>query len=122
MNSKESILSSLNHRKPDRLPFYLAGTALTWIINTAYQNLWKPFGAQLESPVWSDVIQQIFITSRVILNNLNADVCGIFPLSSQTSANNRRFLGLHKKAIQYQKQNKIVFVKGLSHHSGRSSS
>jgi uroporphyrinogen decarboxylase len=82
MNSRDRILTALNHREPDRIPFDLAGTTCTGIRNTVYQNLRKYPGMQLETPVWSDVIQQIVIPSGEILKSLNTDVCGIFPLTS----------------------------------------
>jgi hypothetical protein len=76
MNSRDRILTALNHRETDRIPFDLAGTTFTGLI---------------ESYSWPD------------------------------AANKQCFLGLRKKAIQFQKQEKIVFVKGRSLHSGRSS-
>ncbi|HSO84949.1 MAG TPA: uroporphyrinogen decarboxylase family protein [Draconibacterium sp.] len=171
MNSRDRILAALSHHEPDRIPFDLAGTTWTGITNTAYQNLRKHLGMQLEPPVWSDVIQQIVIPSSVILNRLDADVRGLFPLTSHNwdvysklkdcdgyfeyvdewgfthhfpknshwfslvkhpmsgvnfesegliesylwpdAANQQRILGLREKAIQFRKQEKIVFIKGL---------
>ena len=82
MNSRERIFKALNHEEPDRIPFDLAGTTWTGITNTAYQNLRKYLGKAESSPEWSDVIQQIIIPSEDILNELNVDTRGVFPLTS----------------------------------------
>jgi uroporphyrinogen decarboxylase len=82
MNSRERILKTLNHEEPDRVPFDLAGSTWTGITNTAYQNLRKHLGLTVSNPVWSDVIQQIVIPSEEILNELNVDTRGVFPLTS----------------------------------------
>jgi len=82
MNSRERILKSLNHEEPDQVPFDLAGSTWTGITNTAYQNLRKYKGLSTSIPDWSDVIQQIVIPSAEILNELNVDTRGVFPLTS----------------------------------------
>jgi uroporphyrinogen decarboxylase len=82
MNSRERIFQSLNHAEPDRVPFDLAGSTWTGITNTAYQNLRKYKGLSPSAPDWSDVIQQIVIPSEEILNELNVDTRGVFPLTS----------------------------------------
>jgi len=82
MNAKERMEKTLNHEEPDKIPFDLAATTWTGITNTAYQNyldfLNKPGG----KPFWSDVIQQIVVPSEEILELIQADVRGIFPLTS----------------------------------------
>lgn len=82
MNPKDRILKTLNHEEPDRVPFDLAGSTWTGITNKAYQNLLEYLGKKQETPVWSDVIQQIVIPSEEILNELNVDTRGVFPLTS----------------------------------------
>ncbi len=82
MNSRERILTALNHKEPDHVPFDLAGTTWTGITNTAYQNLRKYLGKAESSPEWSDVVQQIVIPSEEILNDLKVDTRGVFPLTS----------------------------------------
>lgn len=82
MNSRERVLKALNYEEPDHVPFDLAATTWTGITNTAYQNLLKYLNKKAEAPVWSDVIQQIIIPSEEILNELNADCRGLFPLTS----------------------------------------
>ena len=82
MSSRERILKSLNHEEPDRVPFDLAGSTWTGITSTAYRNLQKYLGFEPSEPVWSDVVQQIVIPSEEILNLLNVDTRGVFPLTS----------------------------------------
>jgi uroporphyrinogen decarboxylase len=82
MNSRERIFKTLNHEEPDRVPFDLGGTTWTGITNTAYQNLLGYLGKGPESPEWSDVIQQIVIPSKDMLDKFEVDVRGIFPLTS----------------------------------------
>jgi len=82
MNSRERILTALNHQEPDNVPFDLAGSTWTGITNGAYQNLRVHLGKKTENPVWSDVIQQIVIPSDDILDMLGVDTRGLFPLTS----------------------------------------
>ena len=82
MNSRERILKAINHEEPDRIPFDLAGSTWTGITNTAYQNLRKHLGKREKAPEWSDVIQQIVIPSEDILDKLQVDTRGVFPLTS----------------------------------------
>lgn len=82
MDSRERIFKALNHEEPDRIPYDLAGITWTGITNTAYQNLLEYIGKAKETPNWSDVIQQIVIPSEEVLEVLNVDTRGVFPLTS----------------------------------------
>lgn len=82
MNSKERITKALNFEESDRIPYDLAATTWTGITNTAYQNFLKYTGRNHEDPEWSDVIQQIVIPSEKVLEEVGADVRGVFPLTS----------------------------------------
>jgi len=82
MNSRERVIETINHREPDRIPFDLAGTTWTGITNQAYQNLRIFLGKEQEKPEWSDVVQQIVIPSADILETLETDIRGLFPLTS----------------------------------------
>lgn len=82
MNSRERILHALNHQEADRIPYDLAGSTWTGISSVAYCNLLKYFGLPPEKPIWSDTIQQIVIPSDYILETLQADARGLFPLTS----------------------------------------
>lgn len=82
MNSRERICKALKFQEADRVPYDLAATTWTGITNTAYQNYLKFKGRNQESPDWADVIQQIVIPSEPVLEELGADVRGVFPLTS----------------------------------------
>ena len=82
MNSRERILTALNHQEPDKVPFDLAGSTWTGITNGSYQNLRLFLGKEKDEPNWSDVIQQIVIPSDEILEILEVDTRGLFPLTS----------------------------------------
>src|SRR5210317_2069140 len=82
MNSRERIKKALNFEEPDRVPYDLAATTWSGISNTAYQNYLKYIGKDSQQPNWADVIQQIVVPSEEILDELKADVRGVFPLTS----------------------------------------
>ena len=82
MTSRERILAAISHQEPDHVPFDLAGTTWTGITNGAYQNLRLYLGKSSEEPHWSDVVQQIVIPSEEILETLEVDTRGLFPLTS----------------------------------------
>ncbi len=82
MDSRTRLFKTLNHEEPDRVPFDLAGSTWTGITNTAYQNLRKFLKMEPDDSIWSDVIQQIVIPSEEVLNRLNVDTRGVFPLTS----------------------------------------
>lgn len=82
MTGRERILKTLNYEEPDRVPLDLAGSIWTGISNKAYQSLLKVWGMAAEEPDWSDVIQQIVIPSERVLDKLEVDTRGVFPLCS----------------------------------------
>ena len=82
MNSRDRILKTLDHKEPDRIPFDLAGSTWTGITNGAYQKLLEYLNLPAEKPEWADVIQQIVVPSRVVLEILHADTRGLLPLTS----------------------------------------
>ncbi len=82
MNSRERIQKALRFEEADRIPYDLAATTWTGITKTAYKRFLEFTGREPEEPVWADVIQQIVIPSEKVLGEVNADVRGIFPLTS----------------------------------------
>ena len=82
MNSRERLEKAFKFQEPDRVPYDLAATTWTGITHTAYQNYLKFKGKMPEEPNWSDVIQQIVVPSEELLQDLGADVRGVFPLTS----------------------------------------
>ena len=82
MNSRERILAALAHKESDRVPFDLAGSTWTGITVGAYKKLLAFLDMKPEEPVWSDVVQQIVVPSDEILERLEVDTRGLFPLTS----------------------------------------
>lgn len=82
MSSRERILKTLNHEEPDRVPLDLAATTWTGITHTACQHLRDYMGLPPSAPEWSDVIQQIVIPEEKILDDLEVDIRGVFPITS----------------------------------------
>jgi uroporphyrinogen decarboxylase len=82
MNGRERIMEALSHREPDGIPFDLAGSTWTGITNGAYQKLRHQLGFSPDEPEWADVIQQIVVPSTDILDLLDIDTRGLFPLTS----------------------------------------
>ncbi len=44
MNSRERVLTALNHKEPDRVPYDMGGTVVTGIQAKAYSRLRKYLG------------------------------------------------------------------------------
>jgi uroporphyrinogen decarboxylase len=82
MNSRERILTALDHREPDRLPFDLGSTQVSGIHVQAYRNLRAYLGLPAVEPRLSDVIQQLALPDADFIERLGVDVCGLFPLNS----------------------------------------
>jgi uroporphyrinogen decarboxylase len=109
MNSRERILAAINHQEFDHVPFDLAGTTWTGIANGAYQKLRTFLGNNPEEPNWSDVVQQIVIPSEDILDTLEVDTRGLFPLTSHN-------WDVHKKLIDKGDKWEYFDEWGFTHH------
>jgi uroporphyrinogen decarboxylase len=82
MNSRERLLTALNHREPDRIPFDLGSTQVTGIHVVAYRRLRDYLGLPKIEPKLCDVIQQLALPDDDIVEQLGVDVRGLFPLNS----------------------------------------
>jgi uroporphyrinogen decarboxylase len=75
MISSERLITTLNHKEPDRIPYDLAGTTVTGITRKAftrameYRNLPVEYESRLTDP-----IQQIVTPSETILKKLKVDI------------------------------------------------
>ena len=77
MNSRERILSAINHRQPDRIPIDLGATPSSGISLVAYQNLIRYLGMNhMRSDVY-DVIQEVVQPGIDFLNHFNVDVLDV---------------------------------------------
>ena len=77
MNSRERILSAINHQEPDRLPVDLGATPSSGISAVAYANFKQHLGIQHGSTRVYDVVQQLAQPEDEILDRLRIDVLDI---------------------------------------------
>jgi len=82
MNSRQRIIAALEHREPDRLGWDLGGTHVSSIHVVAYRNLCRYLGIDPEPVVFSDVLQQVVRPCEALLDRLEVDTRGLFPLCS----------------------------------------
>ncbi len=82
MNSRERLLTTLNHKEPDRIPLDLASTQVTGISINAYKNLRRFFGFKRTQPKICDAIQQICIPDDDIMQMLGVDTRGLWPITN----------------------------------------
>lgn len=76
MNSRERLLSSVNHKEPDRIPVDIGATPSSGISAVAYHNLLKYLGMDLKNHVY-DVIQEVTQPDKEILDMFRVDVLDI---------------------------------------------
>jgi len=77
MNSRQRILTALQHKRPDRVPLDLGGTQ-TGITVTAYNSLKDYLGMKEENKI-IDTMQQIVKPSEEILKRFRIDTRYIYP-------------------------------------------
>ena len=82
MNSRERILTTLNHREPDRVPFDLGSCQVTGIHVVAYRNLRKALGLPDGEIELCDTIQQLASIDDDVVTQMNIDTRGLYPLNS----------------------------------------
>jgi len=84
MNSRERLLTTLNHREPDHVPFDLGSTQVTGIHLAAYRSLRQALGLPPVEVQLCDYIQQLALPDDDVIQRLGVDVRGLFPLNSHT--------------------------------------
>ncbi len=82
MNSRERLLTTLEHREPDRVPFDLGSTQVTGIHAVAYRRLRRFLGLPPVEPAICDAIQGLALPDDDLVELLGVDVRGLFPLNS----------------------------------------
>ena len=82
MNSRERILTTLNHREPDRVPFDMGACQVTGIHVIAYQNLRKALGLPEVEIEFCDAVQQLASIDDDVVARMNIDTRGLYPLNS----------------------------------------
>jgi len=76
MNSRDRLLTALNHKQPDRVPVDLGATPSSGISAVAYHNLVKYLGLDLKNHVY-DVIQEVTQPEMEILDMFKVDILDI---------------------------------------------
>jgi uroporphyrinogen decarboxylase len=82
MNSRERVLTALNHSEPDRVPYDLGGTVVTGIQAKAYSRLRKYLGLPEKEAVIIDILQQLAQVDDDVMERLGVDVRNISPRST----------------------------------------
>ena len=85
MNSRERLLTALNHQEPDRVPYDLGSNQVTGIHVVAYRALRQALDLPPVEPHLSDTIQQLALPDDDLLRRLGAD-----PPESRTAGRWRR--------------------------------
>jgi uroporphyrinogen decarboxylase len=79
VNSRDRIISVLNHKEPDRVPFDLGGNWATGISIKAYKNLLQYLSIEKSDLHILDIVQQTAIVHEDILDKLKVDTRGTYP-------------------------------------------
>ncbi|MEA3334877.1 MAG: uroporphyrinogen decarboxylase family protein [Chloroflexota bacterium] len=82
MNSRQRLLTTLDHREPDRVPFDLGSTQVTGIHAVAYRSLRQALGLPDVEPELCDTIQQLALPDQDLVQRLGIDTRGLYPLNS----------------------------------------
>lgn len=82
MTHRERVRTALSHQEPDRVPFDLSSTQVTAISNTAYVNLRQHLSMPPMEPDTMDIVQQVCIPHDDVMQRLQVDTRGLFPLIS----------------------------------------
>lgn len=76
MNSRQRVLTALEHREPDRVPIDLSSALATGIHRQAYIRLLECLGLEEEIEIW-DPVSQAARPSETVLELVGADVRGV---------------------------------------------
>lgn len=84
MTARDRLLTTLDHREPDRVPLDMGSTHVTGIAVRAYEGLRKQLGLPAVEPTIVDDVQQIALPDEDVVERLGIDVRGLFPVTSNT--------------------------------------
>ena len=82
MNARERVLTALNHREPDRVPYDMGGTVVTGIQARAYSRLRKYLGLPEKEIKIIDILQQLAQVDDDVMDRLGVDFRNISPRST----------------------------------------
>ena len=92
MNSRERVVTALNHEEPDRLPIDLGGTVVTSIANSTYAASARLSEAAQGADPHAGAAQQIAVVDDDVLELFGVDVIPVFanPPAERPAADRRR--------------------------------
>lgn len=79
MNSRERVITTLNHKEPDRVPLDIGSTDVTGITLGAYKGLLGYWEKPQKDTKFVDIVQQIVEIDEEILREFRVDTRGVFP-------------------------------------------
>ena len=82
MQSRERILTTLEHREPDRIPLDIGGTHVTGIAIDPWKRWRKSLSLPEREPELCDLLQQICLPGDDLAEALGIDTGGLYPLCS----------------------------------------
>ena len=82
MNSRERVLTAVNHKEPDRIPKDLGATNVTGISVVAYKGLIDLLGIKEDIEI-IDKVQGLAKVSPAVKKELGIDTYGLWPRSSK---------------------------------------
>lgn len=78
MTSRDRLITALDHREPDRVPFDLGSTFVTGITRWAYLGLLDEMGESgRPEPAMLDPVQQLIVPDQDILDRLGVDTTSL---------------------------------------------
>ncbi len=85
MDARERVLTTLEHRIPDRVPFDLGGTIVTGIHEEAYRRLVPALGLAPRPLRRQDRTQHLAVVDDDVRDALAVDTGGVYPATATTS-------------------------------------
>ena len=82
MTSRQRVLTTLEHRQPDRVPYDLGGSHVSTIHVEAYRRLCQHLGIDPEPVSMADVYQQVVAPNETLCEKLGVDTRGLWPITS----------------------------------------
>jgi uroporphyrinogen decarboxylase len=82
MNSRDRLLTALDHREADRIPFDLGSIQVSGIHEIAYRELREALGLVETAVTLCDTIQQLAAVEDDLVERLGIDTRGLYPLNS----------------------------------------
>lgn len=79
MNSRERVITTLNHKEPDRVPLDIGSTDVTGITLGAYKGLLGYWEKPQKDIKFVDIVQQVVGIDEDILREFAVDTRGVFP-------------------------------------------